>query len=277
MIPGSLASLAPLCYTVHTLLHRAQRTRCAIYTIAIANQKGGVGKTTTAVTLAHGLTLKNYNVLLVDLDPQGQCASHLGMDHEDGVFNLLVNQPPLRDVTRTTGRPNLWLLPGSKRSKTAEGLMIVEQAKVDTLGTILRGKIDGGGLHFLIMDTAPSAGGLQENALYMCDLLVIPSAVDHLSLEGVREILKTLQALQRPTMPRIRILPTFFDEVTKESATNLEQLRKTFERAILGPIHRAAVLRECPAMGMTIFEHMPKHRAAEEYAAVVWEVIDVTE
>jgi chromosome partitioning protein len=247
-----------------------------MHTIAIANQKGGVGKTTTAVTLAHGLAQKNYSILLVDLDPQGQCASHLGMDQEDGVFNLLVNRPPLRDVVRTTGRPNLWLLPGSKRSKTAEGLMIVERAQVDTLGNILRGTIDGGSLHYLIMDTAPSAGGLQENALHLCDTLIIPSAVDYLSLEGVREILKTLQALQRPDALTVRILPTFFDEVTRESATNLDRLRGTFQRAILDPIHRAAVLRECPALGLTIFEHDPKHRAAEEYAALVWEVLDAT-
>jgi chromosome partitioning protein len=154
--------------------------------------------------------------------------------------------------------------------------MLIERTKVDTLGNILRGTIDGGSLHYLIMDTAPSAGGLQENALHVCDTLIIPSAVDYLSLEGVREILKTLRALQRSNTPTVRILPTFFDEVTRESATNLNRLRDTFKRAILDPIHRAAVLRECPALGQTIFEHYPNHRAAEEYAAVVWEVLDVT-
>lgn len=110
-------------------------------TVTVANQKGGVGKTTTAVTLAHGLALKNYDVLLVDLDPQGQCASHLGLDQQDGVFNLLVNQPPLRDVIKTTGRPNLWLLSGSKRTKTAETMMAIERQGVGTLmGILNRGK-----------------------------------------------------------------------------------------------------------------------------------------
>jgi len=246
-------------------------------TIAVANQKGGVGKTTTAVALAHGLALKNYTALLLDLDPQGQCASHLGMDQTDGVFNLLVNDPPLRDVIKTTGRPGLWLLPGSKRTKTAETMMVIERQGMDTLGEILTERVNGDKLHYLLLDTAPSAGGLQENALFACDVLLIPSAVDYLSLEGVREILKTLQALARPEPPLVRILPTFFDEVTLESKANLTRLREAFGAAILEPIHRAAVLRKCPALGMTIFEHDPESRAAREYAGVVWEVINATQ
>lgn len=242
--------------------------------VTVANQKGGVAKTTTAVTLAHGLALKNYSTLLIDLDPQGQCASHLGLDQEDGVFNLLANAPPLRDVVRTTGREYLWLLPGSKRSKTAESLLAVEQRGVDTLAALLEERVNGGRLHFVVLDTAPSAGGLQENGLFAADLLVIPSAVDHLSLEGVREVLQTLRALKRAAPPVVRILPTFYDEVTRESQANLTRLRGTFGEALLEPIHRAAVLRECPALGRTIFEHAPESRAAREYAAVVWGVLD---
>lgn len=245
-------------------------------TIAVANQKGGVGKTTTAVTLAHGLALKNYTALIVDLDPQGQCASHLGIDQSDGVFDLLVNDPPLRDVVKTTGRPGLWLLPGSKKTKTAEGVMLLEHRGVDTLAAILAGRVNGERLHFLILDTAPSAGGLQENALFAADLLVIPSAVDYLSLEGVAQVLKTLEALKRPSSPLVRILPTFYDEVTRESKTNLARLREVFGERLCDPIHRAAVLRECPALGLTIFEHDGESRAAQEYAALVWRVLDET-
>ena len=244
--------------------------------ITIANQKGGVGKTTTAVTLGHGLSLKNYNVLVIDTDPQGQCASHLGLDQESGVFNLLVNRPPMRDVVRTTGRPNLWLLPGNKRTKTAETMMAIERQSVATLREILETKVNGERLHFVILDTAPSAGGLQENGLWAADLLLIPSAVDYLSLEGVAEILKTLKALQRPSLPVRRILPTFFDQVTKESKANLNRLQEAFGAILFEPIHRAAVLRECPPLGQTIFEHQPKSRAANEYAALVWGVLDAT-
>ena len=241
--------------------------------IAVANQKGGVGKTTTVVTLAHGLALKGSPTLVVDLDPQGQCASGLGLEQEDGVFRLLVNHSPLRDVVRTTGRDGLWLLPGNKRTKTAETIMVIEGQGVKTLGEILGTRINGG-LHYVVLDTAPSAGGLQENALFVADILVVPSAMDHLSLEGVREVLTTLRALKRPSPPILRILPTFHDEITKESAVNLERLQDAFGEAVMEPIHRAVALRECPSAGKTIFEHAPKSRAATEYAKLVWEALD---
>ena len=104
----------------------------------------------------------------------------------------------------------------------------------------------------------------------------MPSAVDHLSLEGVAAILQTLKALGRPSPPWVRILPTFYDEVTRESKANLAKLWETFGDAILNPIHRAAVLRECPALGKTIFEHDSESRAAQEYATLVWRILDAT-
>ena len=242
--------------------------------ITVANQKGGVGKTTTAVTLAHGLAMKHYNVLLVDLDPQGQCASLLGMEPEPAVFNLLVNRSPFRDVVRTTGRPDLWLMPGNKRTATAQTILAVEGYRVEVLEDILQDTIDGEKLHYVIIDTAPAVGALQGSALYAADTLVIPSAVDHLALEGVAQILKTLQALKRSPPPTIRVLPTFYDEVTRESKTNLTRLQETFDAITLQPIHRAAILRECPSAGKTIFEYKPDHRAAAEYADLVLEVLD---
>jgi len=245
--------------------------------IAVANQKGGVGKTTTTVTLAHGLALKNYNVLIVDLDPQGQCASLLGLAQEPGVFNLLVNRPPLRDVVRSTRRDGLWLLPGNKRTATAQTLMAVEGYQVDALARLFESAVvNSDRLHYIIMDTAPAVGGLQGCALYAADLLLLPAAVDFLSLEGVAEILKTLKGLSRPYPPQVRVLPTFYDAVTRESKTNLALLRESFGEAVLEPIHRAAVLRECPSAGRTIFEHDPNCRAAQEYAAVVWGVVNAT-
>jgi chromosome partitioning protein len=247
-----------------------------VLSICVANQKGGVGKTTTAVTLAHGLALKGYTTLLVDLDPQGQCASHLGLDQDDGVFRLLVNRPPMRDVVRTTGRDNLWILPGNKRSKTAEIILATELHGADWLGEIVGDRVNSHKLHYLILDTAPSAGGLQENALYLADVLIVPAAVDYLALEGVAEVLKTLRALGRPGSPVTRVLPTFYDEVTRESETNLDRLGDAFGDRVMQPIHRAVVLRECPAVGKSIFEHDPKSRAAKEYAQVVWEVLNAS-
>jgi len=256
--------------------------------VTVANQKGGVGKTTTAVTLAHGLALRGYRTLLVDLDPQGQCASHLGLEPTCGVFDLLVGRLPARDVVRSTGRPGLWLLPGSKRTHTAETLLVIEGQGRETLARLLPERLNGGcrsdsqRLHYVILDTAPSAGELQAGALWAADLLLIPSATDYLSLEGVREVLKTVEALGRPALPRVRVLPTFYDEVTNESQANLARLSEAFggcrcdSQRLLAPVHRAAVLRECPALGQTIFEHAPASRAAAEYGALVWEVLDAS-
>jgi chromosome partitioning protein len=154
--------------------------------------------------------------------------------------------------------------------------MAVENYRVGAL----RGIFDGygsinGSVHFLVMDTAPSAGGLQENALYAADVLLVPAAVDHLALEGVAAILSTLEVLGRAQDPVVRILPTFYDETTKESQVNLDKLTSTVGSSVGNPIHRATVLRECAALGRTIFEHAPDHRAAEEYARVVWDVLAV--
>ncbi len=247
--------------------------------VTIANQKGGVGKTTTTVTLAHGLALKNYNVLIVDLDPQGQCASHLGLAQEGGVFSLLCNdpRPPLRDVVRHTGRSGLYLLPGNKRTALAQTILALEGYDRATLAQVFgESQFNSGRLHYIVLDTAPSAGGLQEMALYAADVVILPAAVDYLSLEGVNQILRTLNSLQRPRPPVTHILPTFYDEVTRESKTNLDGLRERFGRAISETIHRAVALRECPPLGKTIFEHKPNSRAAGEYAKVVWEVINAS-
>lgn len=243
--------------------------------IAIANQKGGVAKTTTAVTLAHGLSQRNYNVLLADLDPQGQCASFLGMEQEPGVFNLLVTRLPMRDIVRSTGRENLWLLPGSKRTETAQYVLNMEDRRKDVLTeTLSRAGVNSGRTHYIVLDTAPAVGLLQANALYAADVLILPAATDWPAIEGVAEILKSIEALERPTPPTIRILPTFYDSVTKESKANLRHLQDTFSDVVLEPIHRATILRECAALGKTVLEHAPLSRAAKEYMGLVWGIID---
>jgi chromosome partitioning protein len=246
--------------------------------ITVANQKGGVGKTTTAVSLAHGLAIKGYQTLLVDLDPQGQCASALGLVQEPGVFNLLVGGQTLRDVTRTTRRANLALIPGDKRTATAQIVLNAEGFDLAVVREVLRPAFRNG-LHFVVIDTAPSVGGLQEAALFAAKLVIIPTAVDYLATEGVVKVMDTLRSLEQKQGWQgiiLGILPTFYDDVTKESAATLSDLHTTFgDGVVLSPIHRATVLRECASEGMTIWEKASKSRVAEEYAELVWRVNDV--
>jgi len=245
-------------------------------TIVIANQKGGVAKTTTAVTLAHGLALKGHEVVIFDLDPQGQCASALGREHEPGVFNLLVSDHPLADVLRTTGRPRLSLLPGDKRTKTAEVVLIAEGRLTPDLLIPTMRELGRTGVDFCVVDTSPSVGGLVDAALFVADLVIIPTAVDYLSSEGVAATLSTMQAVNgKGGRARLfGVLPTFYDR-TRETRAVMADLATTLGReAILSPeIHRAVLLREAAAAGKTIFETEPTSRPAEQYAALVWGVI----
>jgi chromosome partitioning protein len=238
-------------------------------TVAVANQKGGVGKTTTAVTLAAGLALQGSRVLLVDTDPQGQAASFLGMRQESALFDLLVSRRPLADVTRTA-RPNLAIIPGDKRTATAQIVLTTEGFNL----AALQQATAAADVDFIIYDTSPSVGSLQEAALFAADWLICPVATDYPSTEGLAGILGTLTTVNdRGGAARLLgVLPTMFDDVTRESAATIAQLKEHFGDAVLTPIHRATVLRECAAEGKTVWELAPKSRTAEEYAELVGEV-----
>lgn len=238
--------------------------------IAIANQKGGVGKTTTAVHLAHGLALAGKQVLLIDLDPQGQCATALGLKQESGVFSLLVTDSPVKELVRTA-RPDLWLLPGDKRTGTAQRVVLAEGKRISYLAEIIR-PFSRNGLDYILFDTAPSVGGLQEMALWASDLVVVPCATDFLAAEGVGKIIETMDVLvqdHRWSGNLFGVVPTFFDRVTNESAATLNDLKQKFGDSVLKPIRRATILRECAANGKTVFEMDSKCQAAKEYAALV--------
>jgi len=244
--------------------------------ICIANQKGGVGKTTTAVSLAHGLALRDKQVLLIDLDPQGQSATALGRSPEPGVFYLLTMGTTPQETTfvqswvRSSGREGLYLYPGDQQTMAAQTVLNAQNQPVSSIRAAVK-RFYKEGLHYIIFDTAPSVGGIQERAVWASDLVIVPTATEFLSADGLSKVLRMMSILQPKKKwggALLGILPTFYDEQTRESKTTMESLQERFKESLLPPIHRATILRECAASGQTIFEVDPVCRAASEYQAL---------
>lgn len=244
--------------------------------ICIANQKGGVGKTTTAVSLAHGLALKGKQVLIIDLDPQGQSATALGLHPEPGIFYLLtMGDTPQEDTfvrswMRSSGREKLSIIPGDQQTMAAQTVLNAQDRPVSSIRLSIQ-RFFHDGLNYIILDTAPSVGGIQERAVWASDLVIVPTATEFLSADGVGKMVQMMAHLQQKKEWRgslLGVLPTFFDEQTRESRITQETLCETFKESLLSPIHRATILRECAAEGHTIFEKSPESRAAQEYQSL---------
>lgn len=249
--------------------------------ICIANQKGGVGKTTTAISLAHGLSQKGRRTLLIDLDPQGQCATALGLCPESGAFHLLTMGTTPQETTfvgsrmRFCGRQGLYLLPGDQQTMVAQTMLNAQGKPISSIRQSIQ-RFFKEGLHYIIFDTAPSVGGIQERAVWASDLVIVPTATEFLSADGVSQSLLMLGNLQAKENWRgnlLGILPTFYDEQTNECKATMENLRERFGDSLLPPIHRTTLLRECAAEGRTIFELDPLCRAAKEYQALTQQVL----
>jgi len=236
-------------------------------TICVTNQKGGVAKTTTAIHLAHGLALLGKRVLIVDFDPQGQAATALRVDLEPGIFNLLINR---QANVRETGRGNLHILPGDSSTATTQTVINVEGRSISAVRDALKGLSHL--YDYMIFDTAPSAGGIQERAIFASDAALLPTATEFLSSDGLMkgiELISNLKEQRGWKGSLLGILPTFYDDVSKESKDTLADLRANFQDAVFDPIHRATILRECASEGITVFEKDPGSRAAIEYSHFV--------
>nr|MBC8333485.1 ParA family protein [Anaerolineae bacterium] len=238
--------------------------------ITIANQKGGVGKTTTVLNLAHGLARQGKHVLVVDLDPQGQCATALGLKPEEGAYYLLTMglKPQetqfIKQYVRNTGRENLWLIPGDQTTNAAQTVINARDYAVSWIRETITRFTSNGHLDYIILDTAPSVGGIQERALWAADLVVLPSSTEYLATDGVKKVTQTLLALQNEkgwSGSLLGVLPTMFRDQLREHKAAIAELQTGFPDKILNPIRRATTLSECPGEAMTIFEKDPQSRS----------------
>lgn len=234
-----------------------------MFTLAIINQKGGVGKTTTAVTLAHGLTLLNRRVLLVDLDAQGNVADALGLIKRPGLYKLLIDQAYDAAVT-SSGRERLSLVLSDKRTVEAKQILAGRNFREYALSEALE-IFEDEGFDVVILDAAPGVDVLQVGALVACSGFIIPVALDHLAVVGAGDALASAAALSGHGIGGefLGVLPTMWERTTRESHTQLEELVTQFEKLVWPPIPLDVKAREAPAYGKTLYEYAPRSRVLQ--------------
>ena len=231
-------------------------------TIALANQKGGVGKTTTAVTLAHGLAMRGLRTLLVDLDPQGHVAYALGLPKSNGLYRWVCQDEPLEKVA-VSARPNLDIIPGDKHSEKVKRHITLS----DFRETILSDRLQHAEYQVVLLDMAPSLDVLHVNGLIASDWILIPTRLDALAVDGVKEILYTMGEMSGRGHKFLGycILPTFFDRTTRETLAQLKELVQAFGNRVWPPIPQDTRVRESAAYGRTVWEYTPATAAIQGY------------
>ena len=233
---------------------------------SFVNQKGGVGKTTSTVTLGHGLALQGYRTLLVDCDPQGHIATQLGLNKAPGLRRWYYDEESLALVA-FQARENLWVITGDKSTDRVLGRLREEQWGAAEFADRLREESAEMGMDIVLLDLAPSLNHLQIAAMLASDYVIIPTRLRYTDLDGVNEITHSItETARRSRMPgRYYLLPTFFDRVTRETHQRLMELVNVFGNQVLPPIPQDVKLAEAPGRGMTIWEYAPQCPAVQGY------------
>jgi chromosome partitioning protein len=233
---------------------------------AFINQKGGVGKTTSAVTLGHGFALQGYHTLLVDCDPQGHIAIQLSLPKGPGLRHWYYDKQPLSKAT-VQARENLLMLAGDKSTDRVLGKLREEQWGAAEFAERLRAESEAMRIQVVLLDLAPSLNHLQIAAMLASDYVIIPTRLRYTDLDGVSEITRSItETSRRSSKPkRYYLLPTFFDRVTKETAQRLTELAGAFGRQVWPPIPQDVKLAEAPGRGMTIWEYAPQSSGVQGY------------
>lgn len=246
--------------------------------IAIANQKGGVGKTTTAINLSAYLGQKGKKVLVIDSDPQGNTSSGLGIDKDKAeltTYDCLVNDSSVDDVMQKTEYKNLFVCPGNINLAGAElELVEYENREYKLKDKLNEVKED---YDFIIIDCPPSLGLITLNAFGAADSILIPIQCEYYALEGLSQLTKTIKLVKQGLNPQIRIegvLLTMYDSRTNLSVQIAEDVRKYFGATVYKTvIPRNVRLSEAPSYGMPILAFDNKSKGAECYKKLANEVI----
>ena len=244
--------------------------------LAVSNQKGGVGKTTTSVNVAASLAEAGKSVLLVDLDPQGNATSGLGFDvHtlEKSTYDVLVNGLSLAEVVQETALKNLYLLPTDQNLAGAEVELVTVLAREQRLKQAL----EVATYDYIIIDCPPALSLLTINALTAATEVLIPVQAEYYALEGLGQLLQTIQSVKATTNPRLEILGvvlTMYDKRTSLSEQVAAELKQHFgEKLFTTVIPRTVRLAEAPSFGKTVFEHDKWSKGARAYKQLAKEIV----
>ncbi|WP_373472137.1 ParA family protein [Carnobacterium alterfunditum] len=246
--------------------------------ISVANQKGGVGKTTTTVNLGACLAYFGKKILLVDIDAQGNATSGLGVrksDVEKDIYDILVNETPVKEVVLSSSRENLWVVPATIQLAGAEIELTSQMARESRLKQALEKVKDD--YDYILIDCPPSLGHLTINAFTASDSILIPVQCEYYALEGLSQLLNTVRLVQKHFNPELKIegvLLTMLDARTNLGYEVVDEVKKYFrERVYKTIIPRNIRLSEAPSHGLSIIDYDARSRGAEVYLELAKEVL----
>jgi chromosome partitioning protein len=245
---------------------------------AIANQKGGVGKTTTAVNVAACVAAAGSQTLLVDLDPQCNATVALGGEREmhPSSYDCLIGEVSVAEAARPAGPDNLWLVPANRDLAGAA----VELPRIESSETRLRERLGPVRERFAytLLDCPPSLGPVSVNALTAADRVVVPVQAEYLALEGLVQFLDTLAMIRRELNPALEVsglLVTMHDERTRLARDVERELRQHFPEMVFETvIPRSVRVAEAPSYGLPVIDHSPHSRGSDAYRALAQELAE---
>lgn len=247
--------------------------------ISVVNQKGGVGKTTTAINLSAFLAEMGKFVLLVDLDPQGNASSGLGISKdsiEHGIYEALAKQKRIHDVMYNTAHEGLRVAPATQNLAGASIELVDVENREFQLRDLLAEVAHA--YDYIIIDCPPSLGLLTINGLVAADELLIPVQAEYYALEGLGQLLKTVELVKTHIHPNLGILGavlTMFDKRTKLSTEIMNELYKYFPNNIFrSVIPRTVKLAEAPSFGQSIFHYEPRGKGSKAYERLARELVE---
>lgn len=246
--------------------------------ISVANQKGGVGKTTTTVNLGASLAYLGKKVLLVDIDAQGNATSGVGIrksDVKEDIYDILVNEVDIKETILPTSRENLFIVPATLQLAGAEielTSMMARESRLKLALDEIKADYD-----YILIDCPPSLGHLTINAFTASDSILIPVQCEYYALEGLSQLLNTVRLVQKHFNPDLAIegvLLTMFDARTNLGAEVVEEVRRYFQEKVYeAVIPRNVRLSEAPSHGLSIIDYDIRSKGAEVYQALAKEVL----